>query len=400
LSPTRSSSGRPFVEWLLCWLILGTAAGIGCAQSLDDADEVPRLSPGATISLVTYSPGEELYTVFGHSAIRILDEDLGFDRLYNFGTFDFDTPDFYLRFFRGDIFYLLAVGPSLVEMNERGALGQGVTEQVFGLSFEQKQELFEALEINLRPANRAYLYDFLLDNCSTRIRDVFERVFRQPLGASVPAGLTYRQMLDPYLRRIPWVHFGLFLLLGAGVDRTVDARGACFLPVDLERAVVEAHAGGRPWVSRHERYFEAQPLPQPISALEPLPVFSGLVGVWLLIWGSRGGRASRRLSAFFFVVIGLTGCLILAGIVYSRYWVLHENWNLCWLFPLHAAAGVCLWSGRPRIDWLLRLYFQLSFIVTMVFALTSPWLPQRFLPAVYPLVALILWRSFLEARRR
>lgn len=359
---------------------------------------MPRLSPGATVSLVTYSAGEELYTVFGHSAIRILDEDSGFDRLYNYGTFDFDTPDFYLRFFRGDIFYVLAVGPSLVEMNERGALGQGITEQVFGMTADQKQKLFESLEINLRPANRAYLYDFLLDNCSTRIRDVFEKVYHQPLGASVPAGETYRQMLDPYLQRIPWVHFGLFLLLGAGVDRTVDARGACFLPADLERAVVDARAGGQPWVSRHERSFEAQPLPQPVSALKPLPVFSAFAVAWFLFWAVRRHRPSRRLSALFFIVVGLIGCLILAGMVYSRYWVLHENWNLCWLFPLHAVAGTCLWSGRLQNG--RRLYFQLTLAGTLLFALASPWLPQRFLPGVYPLVALIAWRSFLEVRWR
>src|SRR3979411_1847859 len=96
------TSGRSVAGWLLTWLLLGMAACPGHGQPSVETDEVPRLSPGATISLVTYSPGEELYTIFGHSAIRILDEDSGFDRLYNYGTFDFNAPDFYLRFFRGD----------------------------------------------------------------------------------------------------------------------------------------------------------------------------------------------------------------------------------------------------------------------------------------------------------
>ena len=198
---------------------------------------LPRLTNAAVVSLVTYSPGEELYTAFGHSCIRIEDDGLGLDRLYNFGTFDFNTPYFYLKFARGDLLYELAVGQARAEINRVGAIGQGVTEVVLDLTETQKHQLFRNLEVNLRPENRAYHYDFIFDNCSTRIRDVLERIIGQHLSAPIKRPRTFREMLDPYSERIPWIQFGIYLLLGAKVDRVVTGRQACFLPADLESAV-------------------------------------------------------------------------------------------------------------------------------------------------------------------
>jgi len=99
----------------------------------------PRLTNAAVVSLVTYSPGQELYTAFGHSCIQIKDDGLGFDRLYNFGTFDFNTPYFYLKLARGDLLYELAVGQANAEINRVGVAGQGVTEVVLDLTETQKQ---------------------------------------------------------------------------------------------------------------------------------------------------------------------------------------------------------------------------------------------------------------------
>lgn len=385
---------------LILVLCTGWLLSSATAQPLREglAIRVPRLSDQAVVSLVTYSPGDELYTAFGHSSIRIRDDVLGFDRLYNYGTFDFDTPNFYLRFARGDLLYLLAVGPALAEMGERGELGQGVTEQVLDVTPDQKQALFRNLEINLLPENRGYLYDFLFDNCSTRIRDAFEKILGQPLVATVPPGQTFRGMLDPYLQRIPWTRFGLYLLLGAGVDRQVDPHTASFLPADLERAVIEARVNGRSLISEHRRYFDAQPLPQPQPLLEPLPVVLCLTIVWLTAWLLRGRGRCSRLSAAFFFLLGLVGAFILAVSIYTRYSVAHQNWNLFWLFPGHAVAGAWL-STRPAAPpVLLRWYFGLTAAGVALFATASPWLPQRFVVADYVLMGLVAWRGWLEFR--
>ncbi|MBW0000712.1 MAG: DUF4105 domain-containing protein [Verrucomicrobia bacterium] len=386
--------------WTAFLLGTGLLLSVAVAQPLREgqAIQVPRLSDEARVSLVTYSPGEELYTAFGHSSIRVQDDELGFDRLYNYGTFDFDTPNFYLKFARGDLLYLLAVGPALAEMSERGELGQGVTEQVLDLTPDQKQTLFRDLEINLLPEHRGYLYDFLFDNCSTRIRDAFERILGQPLVATVTPGQTFRGMLDPYLQRIPWTGFGLYLLLGARVDRPVDPHTASFLPADLERAVLEARVNGRPLVSEHRRYYEAQPLPQLPPWLEPLPVLLCLTVVWLAVWFVRRRGRCARLSAAFFFLVGLVGAFILTFSLYTRYAVAHQNWNLCWLFPAHAIAGAWLYLKAAAPPAFLRWYFGLTAVAVALLAVTSPWLPQRFLLADYLWMALVAWRSWLEFR--
>src|SRR6201995_3732869 len=135
---------------------LSTSAQEAASPQNDLAGRLPRLSDGAEVSLITYTPGDELYQSFGHSAIRVRDDLLGMDRLYNFGVFDFETPNFYVKFVHGDLRYQLAVGSGEEEIRTVGAYGQGVTELLLNLSVAQRQMLFEALEINLLPENRFY----------------------------------------------------------------------------------------------------------------------------------------------------------------------------------------------------------------------------------------------------
>ncbi|MBV9106856.1 MAG: DUF4105 domain-containing protein, partial [Verrucomicrobia bacterium] len=194
------------------------------AESTRDvlAGLLPQLSEVAQVSLITYTPGEELYERFGHSAIRVRDDLIGLDRLYNFGVFDFGTPNFYVKFAHGDLRYQLAVSQADEEIRMVGEAGQGVSEVPLNLSPAQRQAMFEALEINLLPENRFYRYDFILDNCSTRPRDVIERVTGSRVVVRDAGKQTFREMLDPYFTRIPWVGLGVSLLLGVRVDRAAS----------------------------------------------------------------------------------------------------------------------------------------------------------------------------------
>ncbi len=362
--------------------------------------ELPQLSSDAVISLVTYTPGTELYTAFGHSCIRIRDDILGFDRLYNFGTFDFDTPNFYLKFARGDLLYELAVGPSKDEILERADDGMGITELVLRLSPAQKQDLFQDLEINLLPENRAYLYDFILDNCSTRVRDVFERVLGEKLSAPLVRPITFRQMLDPYLQRLPWTQFGLYLLLGSPVDREVTGREACFLPADLERAVEAAQIGHEPFTFGKTVLFRAAKLPEPAKVQRPEFVFALLGLGWLLIWALLRRGHSSRLTGVVLIALGAGGGLILAFLMFSRHWVTRDNLNLIWLWPTHLLAGLWLILWPNGGTTFLRWYCLLALVLTALFLAASSFLPQSFPRAIYPLGAIVVWRCFLEVRAR
>ena len=361
----------------------------------DIPGSLPQLSAGAQVSLITYSPGEELYQAFGHSAIRIRDDLLGIDRLYNFGVFDFDTPDFYLKFAHGELRYQLAVSDSEEETQAVGASGGGVMELLLDLSSAQRQELFEALEINLLPQNRFYQYDFLLDNCATRPRDAIEKITGSPVALKDNGEKTFRQMLDPYFTRMPWIGFGLSLLLGANVDRRVTPREACFLPANLERAVESSKNGNHELVAEKRVIFSTDPLPATPGYLAPVSIFYAGGVFWLLFWLVRKKGHATWLTASVLIVFGLVGLFLLTFSFWTRTWVAHENCNILWLIPLHFPAGLWLLFANNRAP-VLRWYLWFAFVAGAGFLVFSHLLPQQFSAAVPPLVLLLVWRCAIE----
>ena len=181
-----------------------------------------------SVSLLTCSPGNDPASAFGHSAIRIKDHSSGRDLVFNYGTYSFEEPHFLLKFLRGDLDYCLSINyfQNFKQSYERA--GRGIIEQPMNLTPEQKTRLRLFLMDNAREENRYYRYDFLQDNCATRIRDIFdggEFSFRDTL-----TGETYRDELTRLVGDKRWMMFGIDLLLGARVDREITAREAMFLP--------------------------------------------------------------------------------------------------------------------------------------------------------------------------
>jgi hypothetical protein len=384
------------IAFLVLLVPILSVSGQEAEKAKDDlAERLPLLSDSAQVSLITYSPGEELYQAFGHSAIRVRDDFFGIDRLYNFGVFDFDTPNFYVKFAHGDLRYQLAVSASEDEIRMVGAYGQGVTELPLNLSPTQRQALFVALEINLLPENRFYRYDFVLDNCSTRPRDVIERITGSPVVVSGAGKQTFREMLDPYFTRMPWVGFGVSLLMGAKIDRRPSPREACFLPADLEHAVQTSKNGDQNLAAERKELYPAKVLSGTPLFLAPVYLFYEGGIIWFSFWFWRRKEHSRRATAFILIIVGLLGIFVLSLSWWTRLWVLHDNYNLLWLIPLHFPAGLWLLfsKGRPVF---LRWYFWFTFLAAIAFICFSFLLPQKFSPAVFPILIIVAWRCALE----
>ncbi len=380
---------------LLFWIVFVSTSSFAA-----DRVDLPRLSDRATISLVTYSPGDELYTAFGHSSIRVRDDAQEIDRLYNYGTFDFETEAFYLKFARGDLLYQLSVGLSNAEINERGSLGQGITESILNFNADQRQAMFSELEKNLLPENRFYRYDFVLDNCSTRVRDIFERVWGHPVTDPSIGKITFRQMLDPYFLRIPWIRLGIYLLLGTGVDRLVTPREACFLPFNLERAVQKSSTETGPLGRKPTVIYQPQPLPSVPWYFRPEFVFWVLLLFWIAWWMIRGYSASAVLSGLVFLIFGAVGTFLLIFAANTFHWETYDNWNLGWLVPTHLLAGVgVIFLRRSWRSW-LRVYLAIALAEIALFLVASPWLPQQFHHGIYPLAILLGWRCAIELYRQ
>jgi Domain of unknown function (DUF4105) len=194
------------------------------------------------ISLLTCTPGSELYSIFGHSAIRVMDKNAGTDIVYNYGTFDFNDPDFYSKFIKGKLLYYLSQEYYLDFENAYRMDNRGIDEQLLNLDCRQQMEMQQFLFQNLQGDNKYYKYDFLIDNCTTRLRDIIEqKTGRNMKSGTIPEanGMSFRNAIHYYLDKghMYWSKLGIDLLLGRKIDRKMTNREAMFLPEFLEKGI-------------------------------------------------------------------------------------------------------------------------------------------------------------------
>ena len=370
----RARTGR----LLLLVSLLSCHAGLILAQQ--------TISNHAVASLLTCSPGQDLYSIYGHNALRIRDASSGLDWVYNYGTFDFNTPNFYLKFLRGRLDYELSRERFERFMAAYQYEGRRVTEQNLLLDSLQLQSLFARLENNYLPENRAYRYDFFFDNCATRIRDLAGQLCPAPdwqnnleLGS-----LTYRDLIKQYQQPYPWADFGIDLIIGRRADQIAGPSGSQFIPDFLSSAfVATACSGTSPIAGPGRQILSAQ---QPASAvlgwyLRPAFVIS-LFSMLLFVMFWRGRFWAGR------VLLLLSG---LAGLVMAFMWwgtdplATEQNWNLLWALPSHLVAAFV--GKRHTTFW--RIYGRFTAVMSLITLAGWMWWPQPLHPALLPWVGLL-----------
>ncbi|GAB3638334.1 hypothetical protein GCM10027422_39240 [Hymenobacter arcticus] len=332
------------------WVILFCFGGSGLPLLL--AGPLP-LSSQATVSVLTCAPGTETYALFGHSALRITDPLRGLDRVYNYGTFDFETPHFYWRFLRGDLRYFLSVDSFANFLTTYQQENRLVSEQVLRLQPWETQRLYAYLEATRHSAARFYRYQFFADNCTTRIWQAIQASVETPIQVdstyATPAR-TYRQLLAPYLAPAPWVNLGMNLGLGWPADRATTFRQQLFLPVALEQALQHTRRGQRPFARPSQPLFFAQAMPSsPPSWWAPAHCVLGIGLLLLLAQGlpSRFDLIRRSLRFALLASTGLVGCLLLGLMLFSLHAPVQLNYQVLWLLPSH--IGLAL--ARPARRW-------------------------------------------------
>ncbi len=204
----------------------------GLFITLSIASNAQQITPNAKISLLTCSSGEELYSTFGHSAIRVKDTTTGQDIVFNYGVFDFDTPHFYWKFVRGKLMYQLAIQSTYRFIRAYNYEGRSVKEEQFNLTRNEKAQLIRYLKKNYQPENRYYLYDFFYKNCSSIIWEVVKPRINAELKFDSTAykAKTFREMLHPPLEEMPWSEFGIDIALGLPADKKAGFIEQMFLP--------------------------------------------------------------------------------------------------------------------------------------------------------------------------
>lgn len=347
------------------------------------------------VSLITCSPGAEIYNLFGHTAIRYQDTAKGIDVVFNYGMFSFQKPHFIFRFTLGQTDYELGVQAYQDFVDNYIAQGRSVEAQVLNLSPAEKEKLYEALLINYSPVNRVYRYNFFYDNCSTRPRDkIEESILGKVVYPIYNKVKSYRDIVHQYTEGHPWARFGIDLCLGAEADKPITQRQMMFCPFYLrdfmDKAQIVAPAGKRPILTKHEMLVMSQTTKKDDGTITPLQcaLLLFILSVAVSIYGIRKKKSMWIYDSLIFTAAGMAGCIIAFLMLFSTHPTVSSNFLICVLHPFYLFF----------LPWILfkaraghRSKTMMAFCVVLtLFLLLYAVIPQKFDFAVVPL-ALSLW---------
>ncbi|MEY3322568.1 MAG: hypothetical protein RLZZ417_2151 [Bacteroidota bacterium] len=347
------------------------------------------LSEHTKVSLLTSSPGEDLYAQFGHSAIRIKDTLSGQDLVFNYGLFDFNTPGFYVKFVRGKLPYQLGIQRFDRFLNSYIEENRQLRELEINLSENERITLIEFLSVNYLPENRAYSYDFFYDNCATRIRDILENKFQANYpDTSLVKKATFRHLLSEYVGQNSWINVGFYLILGIPSDAIATFRDEMFLPDYLEKHLKNADLKNKNLAkNKVQILFQNQPQKNDYLLLSPILIGWLLFFKGLLITLFFSSRWKNYFDKVYYSLLFLAGVLFVFMWLGTDHFVTHKNMNLLWASPLYFLFIINIISKKQE------LYLILFLLVTNLLIIIGwKFLPQEFHIAIVPLVFLNIVR--------
>lgn len=357
------------------------------------------------VSLVTCWPGAEVYELCGHEALRTRSAtgDPRMDSVWNYGVFDFAEPNFLYRFVKGETDYMLAGYPTRLFMAEYMAQGRRVVEQDLNLTQDEAWRLLDMLRREARPENRTYRYNYVKDNCATRIVDRVDQATgeRVVYPDSVKYG-TFRNEMRAYHRDYPWYQFGIDLALGSGIDYSLRGKEEMFVPLEMMEKSAGAHfADGRPLVSETRTLFEGVPDatlgPTHWSATPLVCCSVFLLMVMVVCWLQwRRKTIYRAIYSLWFALLGLAGCVIAFLVFISTHEATSPNLLILWLNPLQLIVAVGVWFRRTwRVPTLVMVYCNIILLTVMLIA--WPLQTQSANPAFFPLMGATLLLAVMYA---
>ncbi|MFD1014590.1 lipoprotein N-acyltransferase Lnb domain-containing protein [Winogradskyella rapida] len=355
-----------------------------------------QLSENAKISVLTVGPGTSLNDAFGHNAFRIKDPSRGIDLVYGYGEYDFDAPNFYLKFAQGKLNYLISRHPFQNFFYAYKRANRTIEEQVLNLSSEDKQHLFEYLENNYKPENRRYLYDFFYDNCATRIRDVSQTSTQAPIVFTPPPSYepkTFRTLIHEHVGLNTWGSFGIDLALGSVIDQKASPEEFMFLPKYIHAFFATAKLNAnKPLVKSSATLYQKKDSYTPANSLGTPLVIIGLLAIGILFITYKDKKNKTRsvwLDVTLFALTGLISLVLLLLWFATDHSATAFNYNLLWAFPLNLFVIGQLRTSKAK-TWFIK---YLKLLVILLCLLTMHWIigVQVFALGLLPfLIALFL----------
>jgi hypothetical protein len=333
------------------------------------------LSETSEVSILSLGPGDNLNDSFGHCAFRINDQQNGIDRVYDYGRYDFNTPNFYLKFAQGKLLYELGTNNYQPFFNYYKNQNRWVKEQILDLNYTEKQALFNFLQNNSLPENKKYLYDFFYDNCATKIPDVLEEVVGDKLVFKldhITEDYTFRGLIQKNVNANTWGSLGMDVAIGAVVDRKPRLIDYQFLPEYIfkgaDNAIIKRTNGEVPLVKRTVSLFTATTKkPETNFFASPLFIFSciGLLILFITYKDFKNKKRTRALDATIFFITGIIGVFILLLWFGTDHSTTANNYNLLWASPLSILFFISILKKEPKA-WLRKYLFFLLLCFTLL----------------------------------
>jgi hypothetical protein len=384
--------GRDFI---LVLFILIFSSGLN-SQNINS--NIPVLSESSSVSLLTCGSGYDLYSIFGHTSIRVSDPKNNMDVVFNYGTFQF-SDDFYVQFVMGKLNYQLSVESFDNFRSGYQYENRWVIEQVLNLKLQQRKEVFNFLTTNYLPENREYLYDFFYDNCSTRPRDVFENILGDKLVYNFPkydVDTNFHDMLDKYLQNMQWADCGMDLGLGKTADRILSERDKMFLPdyvlQTYDQTSIIQEGVKVPFVKNKRKILDSIDVPQPFDNTQPLIVFWGLLALYLVSFSIPFTRKHLSfLDLLLYFSAGIAGVLVLFLWFVTDHTTTQVNFNLLWTVPIYLLTFFTVFI-KNKATWLRRFYLGAA-ITNILLLISWPLLPQDMNEVYIPVILILIWRN-------
>lgn len=380
----------------IIFLILTMAFFLGNAQE-------QLLSENAEISIITITSGKSLNDSFGHSAIRV--KDYNYDKIYNYGVFDYDTPGFYLKFMRGKLLYNLEVESTHLFLRHYVRQNRGIKEQVLTLNLERKQQFFDFLENNAKPENKKYLYDFFFDNCATKLRQVTTNVLGEEIDYKdelLSNKFTFRDLIYQKLDNQVWGKFGIDIALGSIIDRKATAKESTFLPSyvfeNFKNAKISVDKRKVPLIKKTNYLYKVIPQKNDKNksnyGLTPMLLFSiiAMLVVLITFLDYKKNKPSKWLDILLHISTGLIGLVVFLLWFATDHKATANNFNVLWAFFPNI---IWIMYNTKNIKIIKNYYlFLLGLLgITAIFWILNV---QKFNLAIIPILIMLGVRYFYK----
>ena len=314
---------------VLTFILSVVNATVG-AQSMTNPDRIQ-------ISLLTCSPGKEVWAQYGHTAIRYYDKESGEDLAINYGIFSLDQTYFIPRFVLGMTDYRMGVQPMDMFLAQYSYEGRGVIEQVLNLSAEDKEVIYKALQENMKPENVVYRYNYFFDNCTTRARDMLvNHLHGKVVYPPAEEDATFRSMIHKWNNKYEWSQFGEDLLLGVNADRKTTKSEQQFLPENLRSDFDKARYNGKPLVKKTNILLDAETeVAEPVFPLSPLSIalIFAVISLAMMLFSYRRQQVYWAWDLALMLTSGLMG-IIFFVMIFSQHPCVSLNFILLFFNPL------------------------------------------------------------------